>query len=106
MSMETFLNPVKLEVGQIVTLTDLGRKSVRLYLKKNPGLGRVGAKLKILRLVDSNAMDDQTELCSITIGVATLQDTDTKEVFRLEDDPNFWAFFTESTPHFFTKVSV
>lgn len=107
MSMETYLNPRKLEVGQIIKLTDLGRKSIRLYLKKNPGLGKVGAKFKVLRLRTSYAMDDQTELKSPTIGVRSLQDTETKEVFRIEDDnEHFWAFFTESTPHFFEKVSV
>lgn len=107
MSLSTsFLNDVKFESGNVVTLTDLGRQSIRTYIKANKTLGLVGEKFEIISTRVSEAMDEFTELTEPTIGATGLKCIRTGEVFDISDnsDPILWAFFTESTPHFFDKV--
>ncbi|ADG60023.1 hypothetical protein Acj9p123 [Acinetobacter phage Acj9] len=105
MSMSTtYLNEVKFDVGTKITLTDEGRKSVRSFAKKQPALAS-GAIFEITAIRTTGAEDEHTELLSQTIGATALKNPVTGEEFIIrEDDEVLWAFFTDSTPHFFNIV--
>lgn len=98
----TFLNDVKFTTGEIVSLTDEGRKNIKSFTKRFPNLAKVGATFFVTAVRNCYAEDEMTELLSETLGCTELKDTKSGEVFTiLPDDEILWAFFTDNTPHFF-----
>lgn len=98
----SFLNDVKFVTGNIISLTDEGRKNIKSFTKQNPNIAKIGATFFVTKIRECEAEDEITELLSNTLGCTELKDTKTGEVFTiLPDDEVLWAFFTDNTPHFF-----
>lgn len=105
--MNTVLEDVKFEVGNQITLTEEGKRSIRSFAKENPTIKNAFALFEITSVKTTWAEDEHTELKEQTIGCTGLRNVETGETFTVEaDDPVLWAFFTEATPHFFNLQKV
>lgn len=100
----TFLNDVKFVTGEKITFTDEGLKHIKQYAKSFPAILK-GTEFFITEVYSTKAEDELTELLSDTLGAVALKDVKTGEIFKIDpNDEEIWAFFTDSTPHYFNKI--
>ncbi|EQA7786744.1 hypothetical protein ACX818_001338 [Acinetobacter baumannii] len=105
----TYLNPVTFAAGQQITFTEEGLKHIKPLIKKFENVDFKGT-FEIIKTRETNACgeDDMetAEQDELTLGAETLKSIKTGDILDLSNDldEDFWAFFTNLTPHLFNIV--
>ena len=108
----TFLNPVKIKIGDVVYFTEMGRAHLDLLADQYPILMSHTNTFKITGIrsrlaedyVSSGAAGEEASVPNRdwTDGASQLQCVETGEILEItEDNKDYWAFFTEESPHYF-----
>ena len=100
----TYLNPVEIKVGTKITFTELGMKNIKNLKLVYPE--KFNTKVyEIVSVIDTMAEDEHTELLEPTVGATALKDTSNGEILAIDaSNEEYWAFFTNHTPHLFNVV--